>query len=82
MTYYLDPEFDPKKLTKAELRSIMASHGILDLPPATSKKEELLDLFYKEIIAKKKLIIESRKNIKAKSDGIIFLDEQSQYLRY
>ena len=78
MTYYLDPEFDPKKLTKAELRSIMASHGILDLPPATSKKEELLDLFYKEIIAKKKLIIESRKNIKAKSDGIIFLDEASR----
>lgn len=78
MTYYLDPEFDPKKLTKAELRSIMASHGILDLPPATSKKEELLDLFYKEIIAKKKLIIETRKNIKAKSDGIVFLDEASR----
>ena len=78
MVYYLDPEFDPKKLTKAELRSIMASHGILDLPPPTAKKNELLDLFYKEIFAKRKSILESQKNIKAKSDGIVFLDESSR----
>ena len=78
MVYYLDPEFDPKKLTKAELRSIMASHGILDLPPPSSKKDELLDLFNKEIISKRKSILETQKNIKAKSDGIVFLDESSR----
>lgn len=78
MVYYLDPEFDPKKLTKAELRSIMASHNILDLPPPSAKKDELLDMFYKEIVAKRKSIIESQKNIKAKSDGIVFLDESSR----
>lgn len=78
MVYYLDPEFDPKKLTKAELRSIMASHGILDLPPPSAKKGELLDLFYKEIVAKRASIIESQKHIKAKSDGIVFLDESSR----
>ena len=78
MVYYLDPEFDPKKLTKAELRSIMASHGILDLPPPSAKKDELLDLFYKEIVAKRKSILDSQKNVKAKSDGIVFLDESSR----
>lgn len=78
MVYYLDPEFDPKKLTKAELRSIMASHGILDLPPPSAKKDELLDLFEKEIVSKRKSILESLKNIKAKSDGIVFLDESSR----
>ena len=78
MVYYLDPEFDPKKLTKAELRSIMASHGILELPPPTAKKDELLDMFYKEIIARRKSILESQKNIKAKSDGIVFLDVSSR----
>lgn len=78
MVYYLDPEFDPKKLTKAELRSIMASHGILDLPPPSAKKDELLDLFYKEIVAKRKAILESQKNVIAKSDGIVFLDDSSR----
>lgn len=78
MVYYLDPEFDPKKLTKAELRSIMASHSILDLPPPSAKKDELLDLFYKEVVAKRKSIIESQKKFKAKSDGIVFLDESSR----
>lgn len=78
MVYYLDPEFDPKRLTKAELRSIMASHGILELPPPSAKKDELLDMFYKEIIAKRNSIIESQKNVKAKSDGIVFLDESSR----
>jgi hypothetical protein len=78
MVYYLDPEFDSKKLTKAELRSIMASHGILDLPPPSAKKDELLNLFNKEIVSKRKSILESQKNIKAKSDGIVFLDESSR----
>lgn len=78
MVYYLDPEFDPKKLTKAELRSIMASHGILNLPAPSAKKEELLLLFNEEILAKRKSILESQKNIKAKSDGIVFLDESSR----
>lgn len=78
MVYYLDPEFDPKKLTKAELRSIMASHGILELPPPSAKKDELLDLFNKSIVSKRKSILESQKNIKAKSDGIVFLDESSR----
>lgn len=78
MTYYLDPEFEPKKLTKAELRSIMANHGILELPPPTAKKDELLDLFYREIISKKESIIETRKSVKPKSDGIVFLDESSR----
>lgn len=78
MVYYLDAEFDPKKLTKAELRSILASHGILDLPPASAKKAELLELFNKEIIGKKNLILESQKSTKAKSDGIVFLDDSSR----
>lgn len=78
MVYYLDPDFDPRKLTKSELRSIMASHGIFDLPPPSAKKEELLNLFNSEIIAKRKSILESQKNVKAKSDGIVFLDEASR----
>lgn len=76
--YYLDPDFDPRKLTKAELRSIMASHNVLNLPPATAKKDELLDLFYKEIIAKREKIIAASKAVKPKSDGIVFLDDSSR----
>lgn len=56
----------------------MASHGILDLPPPSAKKDELLDLFNKEIIAKRKFILELQKNVKAKSDGIVFLDDSSR----
>lgn len=78
MTYYLDPGFDPKKLTKAELRSIMASHNVATLPPATAKKDELLDVFYKEIIAKRDKILAANKAVKPKADGIVFLDESSR----
>lgn len=78
MPYYLDADFEPKKLTKAELRSILASHGIVDLPPATAKKDELLDLFYREIIAKREAILGKMSSVKAKSDGIIMLDETSR----
>lgn len=56
----------------------MASHGLLYLPATSAKKDELLDLFYKEIIAKRKSILELQKNIKAKSDGIVFLDDSSR----
>jgi hypothetical protein len=76
--YYLDPGFDPKKLTKAELRSIMAAHNVLNLPSSVAKKDELLDLFYKEIIAKREKIIAANKAVKPKSDGIVFLDESSR----
>lgn len=76
--YYLDPEFDSRKLTKSELRSIMASHGVDYLPPPNAKKDELLKLFQKEIVGKRKAILESIGNIKAKSDGIVFLDDSSR----
>lgn len=76
--YYLDPGFDPKRLTKAELRSIMASHNVLNLPPATAKKYELLDTFYKEVIAKREKILAANKAVKPKSDGIVFLDDSSR----
>jgi len=56
----------------------MASHGVLSIPPPTAKKDELLKVFQKEIVGKRNFILDSLNNVKAKSDGIVFLDESSR----
>ena len=76
--YYLDPGFEPKRLTKAELRSILASHNVPNIPHPSAKKEEILDVFYKEVIAKRNQILDKQRSIKPDSAGIVFLDEASR----
>jgi len=76
--YYLDPNFEPKRLTKAELRSILASHNVPNIPHPSAKKDEILDVFYKEIVSKREQILGSQRSVKPNSSGIVFLDESSR----
>lgn len=75
---YLDPNFDPSKLTKPQLRSALANHGVTDLPPANVRKEVLVDLFREHVTIKSQEIIKKRGRVKASDKGIAFLDERSQ----
>lgn len=75
---YLAPGFDPNRLTKPQLRSILSSHGIADLPAVTARKEALVELFQLKIQSKASEIIKQRGRIRASDKGIAFLDEKSQ----
>ena len=66
---YLDPGFDASKLTKPQLRSILAEHGVTNLPPTTAKKEVLLGLFETHISGKAEEIKRARKAVKASGQG-------------
>lgn len=75
---YLDPSFDYHACTKPQLRSILASAGVTSLPPATSKKEELIKLFEREIVAKRAQLRIKRGKVKPSDKGIITLDDESK----
>lgn len=75
---YLNPSFDPSTLTKPQLRSILASHGITDLPPSTARKEALVELFEQKVRAHANEIRRRRSRVRASDKGIARLDEQSQ----
>lgn len=75
---YLEDEFDAAKLTKPQLRSILAEHGIMDLPPATARKEVLLELFDQHVAGRAGEIKRARSRVRASDKGISFLDERSQ----
>lgn len=75
---YLAPDFDASKLTKPQLRSILGEHGVTDLPPATARKEALLDLFSTHVRAKASRIKRDRAAVRPSAKGIAFLDEHSQ----
>lgn len=74
---YLDPAFDPNKLTKPQLRSLLGEHGVTDLPPANAKKEVLVGLFERNVRARAAEIRRERMAVKASAKGITFLDKQS-----
>jgi len=75
---YLDPSFDPSRLTKPQLRSILGEHGVTDLPAANAKKEVLLDLFERRVRQRANEIRRSKQGVRASVKGITFLDKQSQ----
>lgn len=75
---YLAPDFDASKLTKPQLRSILGEHGVADLPPATARKEALLELFSTHVQAKASRIKRDRAAVRPSAKGIAFLDEHSQ----
>ena len=75
---YLDPSFDYHACTKPQLRSILASVGITALPPINSKKEELIKLFEKEVVAKRTQLRSKRAKVRPSDKGIITLDEESK----
>ena len=80
--------FEPTKLTKLQLRSLLLKYDILDVPPMSHKKEELVEMLIKKVIepavelakAKKTITTEIKRTPKKKasvapsSHGITFLD--------
>ena len=75
---YLEDGFDAAKLTKPQLRSILAEHGVMDLPPAAARKEALLELFTQHVAGRAGAIKRARSQVRASDKGIAFLDERSQ----
>ncbi len=75
--YYLEPDFEPARLTKPQLRSILGEHGVANLPPANAKKDVLVELFVKHVQGKAEQIKKAKKSIRASSAGISMLDNQS-----
>lgn len=75
---YLSPNFDATKLTKPQLRSILSAHGVTDLPPASARKEALLELFAHHITEKADEIARVRSKVRPSDKGIAFLDEKSR----
>lgn len=75
---YLEADFDANRLTKPQLRSILAAHGVSDLPPANTRKEALVELFVDHIQRRSKEIKRAHSRVRPSDKGISFLDEQSQ----
>lgn len=75
---YFSPDFDPSTLTKPKLRSILGEHGVTDLPPATVKKEILVELFRERVIRNAHRIKRERSKTKASDKGITFIDKNFQ----
>ena len=70
MESYFEPNFDPNKATKAELSSILGSHGIMI--PTSSKKAELVEAFVSQLLPlKDKIRKEREKKCKPSSFGIV-----------
>src|SRR5690606_18440001 len=76
--YYLEEDFDYRRLTKPQLRSILSENGVLDLPPASAKKEVLLNLFEERILAQVQTIKKERAKVKPSDTGITLLDKESK----
>lgn len=74
-------DFDPYTLTKPQLRSTLGEHGVVDLPPANAKKDELVELLLDRVIrpaqqkqAKTTKKGSTKQSVRASSHGIEFLD--------
>lgn len=73
---YLSPGFDPNSLTIQELSSILAANDVR-VPMTRGKKSAYVDLFVKNITARRSELLKQYKNlakIKPKSAGIVQVD--------
>ncbi|RUS16530.1 Man1-Src1p-C-terminal domain-containing protein [Endogone sp. FLAS-F59071] len=71
---YLDPDFDPFTLRVADLRKILLLHNVPF--SSTSKKQDLVDLFKKNIAANAAAILASQKKVKPSSRGILMVGDR------
>lgn len=69
---YLGPSFDAKKLTIAQLSSLLSAHGV-PLPPSLQRKAVYVDLFQAQVQAKASKILKSLKPVQPSSKGIEFV---------
>lgn len=65
---YLSPSFDPSSLTVPKLRAILVSHDISY--PASAKKQQLIDIFTRELVPRSRKILAARSRTKRSSKGI------------
>lgn len=72
---YLQPGFDPSKLTIPRLRSILVTHDILY--PSGAKKNDLVQIFNDEVVPRSKNILATRARVKRMSHGIVDANSQS-----
>ena len=75
---YLAEDFDPFSVTKPILRSILSRAGVVNIPPASAKKDELVDCFKKEVWSKRASLRAARDKVKASAKGILELDQDSR----
>lgn len=66
---YLNENYDYKKLTIAQLCSILSKHNVA-LPSSRQQKHVYIDLFQTEIIEKSKELVMEIENVKPSSTGI------------
>jgi hypothetical protein len=67
--YYLESEFDSKKLTIAQLTSILSKHNV-KLPSTSQRKYVYVELFDKEIKAKASQILAELNGVEPSDSGI------------
>lgn len=69
---YLQKDFMPSDLTKAQLAGVLGNHAIA--VPLRAKKDELVELFERHIVPQREELLrlhEERANVKASDEGII-----------
>ena len=65
---YLSPSFEPSSITVPRLRAILVSHDIAY--PASAKKQQLIDIFTKELVPRSRRILAARSRTRRTSRGI------------
>lgn len=70
---YLQPDFDPAKVTVPTLRSILLDQNVKY--PSSAKKADLVELFDQEIKPKREVLLSKYVSPIASTEGIIFMDE-------
>ena len=75
---YLDPAFDPSKLTISTICSILSSHDI-ELPVSKHRKEFYVELFNAKLKPRQQEILQSILDIVPSDDGIIKVSDPSNF---
>ncbi|KAJ3261176.1 hypothetical protein HK103_006485 [Boothiomyces macroporosus] len=74
---YLDPDYDPSKLTISHLCSILSFHSI-ELPAAKQRKQFYLDLWTESLLPRMSAIKEEMENIVPSNEGITLVLPKSK----
>ncbi|KAJ3323333.1 hypothetical protein HDV06_001853 [Boothiomyces sp. JEL0866] len=74
---YLDPSYDPSKLTISHLCSILSFHSI-ELPPVKQRKQFYLDLWTESLLPRMSAIKEEMENIVPSNEGITLVLPKSK----
>jgi hypothetical protein len=73
--YYLEPDFDARKLTIHQLTSILSFHSV-PVPSVAQRKAVYVELFQKRIQDRAGVLKKELKSVRPSSEGIEFVDRQ------